>query len=67
MLKAPGIKLLKPRYDKPLSNFGFKFNLRHHDMASLLLPSLSGSFSSTLSHLYSRDADEVGRCRLTPG
>ena len=27
-------------------------------MASLLLPSLSGSYASTLSHLYSRDADE---------
>ena len=31
---------------------------QYNDMASLLLPSLSGSFSSTLSHLYSRDSDE---------
>lgn len=31
---------------------------QYNDMASLLLPSLSGSFASTLSHLYSRDADE---------
>jgi len=29
-LKAPGIKLLKLKYDKPLSNFAFKLNLRHY-------------------------------------
>ena len=29
-LKAPGIKLLSLKYDKPLSNFGFKFNLRRY-------------------------------------
>ena len=27
MLKAPGLMLLKLRYDGPLSNFAFKFNL----------------------------------------
>jgi hypothetical protein len=27
-LKAPGIKLLKLKYDEPLSNFAFNFNLR---------------------------------------
>jgi chloride channel 7 len=31
---------------------------QYNDMASLLLPSLSGSYASTLSHLYSRDADQ---------
>ena len=30
----------------------------YNDLASLLLPSLSGSFASTMSHLYSRDSDE---------
>ena len=30
----------------------------YNDLASLLLPSLSGSFHSTMSHLYSRDSDE---------
>ena len=30
-MKAPGIKLLKLKYDKPLSNFAFKFNLRHYN------------------------------------
>ena len=29
-LKAPGIKLLKLKYGKPLSNFAFKFNLRRY-------------------------------------
>jgi hypothetical protein len=31
-LKAPGIKRLKLKYDKPLSNFAFKFNLRRYTM-----------------------------------
>ena len=29
-LKAPGIKLLKLKYDKLLSNFAFNFNWRRH-------------------------------------
>jgi hypothetical protein len=29
-LKAPGIKLSKLKYDKPLSNFAFRFNLRRY-------------------------------------
>ena len=33
-LKAPGIKLLKLKYDKPLSNFAFKFNLRRYTSGS---------------------------------
>ena len=30
-LKAPGIKLLKLKYDKPLTIFAFKFNLRRYN------------------------------------
>jgi len=30
VLKAPGTMLLKLRYDVPLSNFVFKFNLRRY-------------------------------------
>ena len=30
MLKAPGIKLLKLKHDKPLANFAFKFNFRRY-------------------------------------
>jgi len=33
-LKAPGIKLLKVKYDKPLSIFAFKFNLRRSTLAA---------------------------------
>jgi hypothetical protein len=29
-LKAPGIKLLKLKYDTPLSNFAFEFNLHRY-------------------------------------
>jgi hypothetical protein len=29
-LKAPGTKRLKLKYDEPLSNFAFKFNLRRY-------------------------------------
>jgi hypothetical protein len=32
-LTAPGIKLLKLKYDEPLSNFAFKFNLRRYLLA----------------------------------
>ena len=34
-LKAPGMKLLKLRYDKPPSNFAFKINLRRYMKDSL--------------------------------
>jgi len=30
-LKVPGITLLKLKYDKSLSKFGFKFNLRRYN------------------------------------
>jgi hypothetical protein len=32
MLKAPGSKRLTLKYDEPLSNFAFKFNLRRYIM-----------------------------------
>ena len=32
-LKAPGIECLKLQYDKPLSKFAFKFNLRRYTVA----------------------------------
>jgi hypothetical protein len=51
MLKAPGIKLSKLKYDRPLSNFAFKFNLRRYN------PAAAGWFR--------RAADAVGRTRLT--
>ena len=34
-LKAPGIKLLKLKYDTPLSNFAFKFKLRRYSKGAI--------------------------------
>ena len=39
-LKAPGIKLLKLKYDKPLSNVAFTFNLRRYSLDSEFLNAL---------------------------
>jgi len=49
-LKAPGIKLSKLKYGKPLSKSAFKFNLRRY---------IKGQ------GIACDDYDEVGRCRLT--
>jgi len=38
-MKAPGTQRLKLKYDQPLSNFAFKFNLRRHDEVFAALPS----------------------------
>jgi len=46
-LKAPGIKLSKPKYGKPLSFFGFKFNLRRYNRVLAVTQ---------------KGVDEVGRC-----
>ena len=35
MLKAPGIKLLKLRYDETLSNFAFNIDLRRYTTAAV--------------------------------
>ena len=47
--KAPGTTRLKLKYDKPLSSFAFKFNLRCY-IEALLARCVDGT---------------VGRCRLT--
>jgi len=39
-LEAPGAKRLKLKYDVPISNFAFKFNLRHLHLGPSLLPAL---------------------------
>jgi hypothetical protein len=36
-LKASGVKLFILKYNKPLSNFAFKFNLRRYDEANTWL------------------------------
>jgi len=49
--KAPGIKLLKLKYEKSLSNFAFKLNLRRY---------IEGHFTCVEC-----GKTPVGRCRLT--
>jgi hypothetical protein len=49
-LKAPGIKLLKLEFDKPLSNFAFKFNLRRYTVGLTLGGEPEQSRESSLSH-----------------
>jgi len=55
ILKAPGTKRFKLRYDGPLSNFAFKFHLRHYIVDHV-------AEVSSMKHRMSR---MVGRCRLT--
>jgi len=50
-LKAPGIKLLKLKCDKPLSKFGFKFNSRRYiEGVELIETSEVGRCRLTLSN-----------------
>jgi hypothetical protein len=57
-LTAPGIKILQLTYDKPLSNFGFKFNLRRYNKQELCQKILRGSF--TLPDFVSHDVKAWG-------
>jgi len=43
-LKPPGSKLLKLKFDKPLSDFAFKFNLRRYNTG--VLDTVSKQFST---------------------
>ena len=60
-LKAPGIKLLKLKYGKPLSNFGFKFKLRHFTQVE----SHGGTCVNSTADCEDHSLLKVGRCRLT--
>jgi len=57
VLKAPGTESLKPRYDELLSNFAFKFNLRHYTTVQATLEEDHSNFVVAMN--------TVGRCRLT--
>ena len=52
-LKAPGTKRLRLKYDGPLSNFGFDFNLRRYILGS------SGGLSSVAAATIRRDAGKI--------
>jgi hypothetical protein len=52
-LKAPGIELLNLTYDKPLSIFAFKFNLRCYDWVSNYAAQRTLAGAHTPSHFRS--------------
>ena len=52
-LKAPGTKLLKLKFDQPLSSFAFKFNLRRYtEVLSVHFGASAECFASPLNHHY---------------
>ena len=65
-LKAPGIKLLKLKCDKPLSNFAFNFNLRRYTQVSADTSAvgkfivMEGSFSHGYASALDHSADSAG-------
>jgi hypothetical protein len=68
-LKPPGTKRLKLEYDKLLSSFGFKFNLRCYMTAAMKLffkraPEMRAMLGAALA-AGTADANQVGLCRLT--
>jgi hypothetical protein len=58
---------LKLKYDKPLSKFAFKFNMRRYSMAVVLVPinAVEDLQESSRVNAARRAATMVGRCRLT--
>ena len=48
-LKAPGTQRLKPKYDKLLSSFAFKFNLRRYIMVKKGMCFQAGAYQYTRS------------------
>jgi len=67
MLKAPGINRFKLNYDKLLSNFAFKINLRRYTKANVLVTKLEPAevHSASSETGAQKGTDMVGRCKLT--
>ena len=58
-LKAPGTKRLKLKYDEPLSNLAFKFNLRRHSQVGMMMNTNKsragrGGISTSAAGAYTR-------------
>ena len=49
LLKGPGINRLKLKYDEPLSNVGFNFNLRRYNEGFPTVIAVAGRRRSTVS------------------
>jgi hypothetical protein len=61
-MKAPGTKRLKLKYDGPLSNFAFKFNLRRCNEGLMCATDDKFKSGGDFIRLW---RNEVGRCTLT--
>jgi len=66
VLKAPGSTLLKLRYDGPLPNFAFKFNLRRYTLVNAAgTTKLTVALDFNFSYPTSRVTAPVWRRSLT--
>jgi hypothetical protein len=51
-LQASGIKFLKPRYGKPLSQYAFKFKLRRYKKAGVSVGHPAGPYTHPLYFVH---------------
>jgi hypothetical protein len=70
MLKAPRTTPSKVKYDEPVSNFAFNFNLRRYNKASAdaakkQAAAAAAADKASADAARKQAADKVGRCRLT--
>jgi hypothetical protein len=56
VLKAPGAKLLKLRYDELLSNFSFNFNVRRYTKVAVLGASPDASVRKYVARIQGKIA-----------
>jgi hypothetical protein len=63
MLKPPGTKRLKLKYDELLSNLAFKFNLRRYNMVIKVMVS---SRTSAVFHVFELDFKMPRFCMYIP-
>jgi hypothetical protein len=59
VLKAPGSPLLRLRYDGPLSNFAFSFNLRRYNLVSSAKHNAELLTAEKARHLQAGEEQEV--------
>jgi len=64
-LTLPGTKRLKLRYDGPVSNFAFKFNVHRYKMALFIDQVTEEQCSASGTGTWIESGTWVRRCRLT--
>ena len=62
-VKAPGIKLLKLKYDTPLSNFAFNFNWRRYTKG-FAIAAPPRPYPRRVLETFEKFPREAGQCRL---